>query len=133
VSTPFELAEQPAEYLLPRLRRGLPASTLDQVARTLGISKGLLAEKLRIAKRTLTRKESERQPLSAEESEKVLRVARIHNLARTLFSSDEAISQWLSKPDPALGNRAPLDLLDTDLGSREVEDLVQSLAFGQFV
>jgi hypothetical protein len=33
----------------------------------------------------------------------------------------------------ALGNMAPLDLLDTDFGAREVENLLRSLAYGQFV
>jgi uncharacterized protein (DUF2384 family) len=32
-----------------------------------------------------------------------------------------------------LGNIAPLDLLDTDFGAREVENLLRSLAYGQFV
>jgi uncharacterized protein (DUF2384 family) len=28
---------------------------------------------------------------------------------------------------------APLDLLDTDFGAREVENLLRALAYGQFV
>lgn len=133
MGTAFELAEHPAEYVLARIRRGLPTSALDQVARTLGLPKGLLAEKLGIAKRTLTRKQSAGRPLSAEESEKLLRVARLRNLLRALFSSDEAISKWLLTPDSVLGDRPPIDLLDTEIGAREVEDLVQSIAHGQFV
>jgi uncharacterized protein (DUF2384 family) len=39
----------------------------------------------------------------------------------------------LSKPDSTLGNIAPIDMLDTDLGARAVEDLLRSLAHGQFV
>ena len=133
MKTAFELAEEPAQYLLPQIRKGLPAATLEQLARALGLTKGLLAEKLGIAKRTLARKESAHLALSADESEKVVRVARMRNLARAVFSSDEAISQWLLKADPALGNRAPLDFLDTEIGAREVEDLIQSIAYGQFV
>ena len=133
MKTAFELAEEPAQYLLPLIRKGLPASSLEQMAVALGLTKSLLAEKLRIAKRTLARKESAHLALSADESEKVMRVARIRNLARSLFNSDEGISQWLMKPDAALGNRAPLDFLDTELGAREVEDLIQSIAYGQFV
>jgi len=52
---------------------------------------------------------------------------------RTLFTTDEAVSEWLSKPDASLGNMAPLDLLDTDLGAREVENLLRALAYGHFV
>ena len=55
------------------------------------------------------------------------------NLGRALFTTDEAVSEWLSKPDSSLGNIAPLDLLDTDLGVREVENLLRALAYGHFV
>src|SRR5438067_13813497 len=64
----------------------------DQIAATLGLSTSLLAAKLGIARRTLTRKHGMGTPLSAEVSEKVLRVARICNLARSLFATDQATS-----------------------------------------
>lgn len=129
----FVLAEKPIHELVPRLRKGLPAAMLDQVAETLGFSATLLAEKLGIARRTLTRKQSSGEPLSLEASEKVLRVAHVRNLARTLFTTDEAIFHWLSQPDAALGDAAPIDLLDTEFGSREVENLLLALAHGHVV
>src|SRR5437016_13520635 len=95
----FVLAERPVPEVLARIRRVLPASMFDQIAATLGLSTSLLAAKLGIARRTLIRKHGTGAPLSAEASEKVLRVARICNLARSLFATDEAISQWLFKPD----------------------------------
>jgi len=39
--------------------------------------------------------------------------------------------EWLSKPEQGPGNIAPLDLLDTDFGAREVENLLRALAYGQ--
>ncbi|MGO9802321.1 MAG: antitoxin Xre-like helix-turn-helix domain-containing protein [Steroidobacteraceae bacterium] len=129
----FVLAERPVPEVLARIRRGLPATMFNQIAATLGLSTSVLAEKLGIARRTLVRKHGSGAPLSAEASEKVLRVARICNLARALFASDRAVAQWLFKPDSALGGVAPIDLLDTELGAREVEALVRSLSHGQFV
>jgi putative toxin-antitoxin system antitoxin component (TIGR02293 family) len=129
----FVLAEKPLEEVLPKIRRGLPAAMFGQVASALGLSTTVLADKLGIARRTPTRKLGSGEPLSAEISEKILRVARVRNLARVLFTSDEAISQWMSKPDAALGNMTPIDLLDTELGAREVEHLLRALAHGQFV
>jgi putative toxin-antitoxin system antitoxin component (TIGR02293 family) len=105
----------------------------EQVASTLGLSTSALAAKLDVARRTVTRKRGNGAPLSSETSEKLLRAARVRNLGRTLFTTDEAVSEWLSKPDASLGNMAPLDLLDTDLGAREVENLLRALAYGHFV
>jgi uncharacterized protein (DUF2384 family) len=39
----------------------------------------------------------------------------------------------MSKPESTLGDMAPLDVLDTDLGAREVENLLRALAYGHFV
>jgi putative toxin-antitoxin system antitoxin component (TIGR02293 family) len=118
----FVLAEKPLLEILTQVRNGLPASMFEQVASALGI-----------ARRTVTRKRGNGAPLSSETSEKLLRAARVRNLGRALFTTDEAVSEWLSKPEQALGNMAPLDLLDTDFGAREVENLLRSLAYGQFV
>src|SRR5216110_434199 len=71
----FVLAERPVPEVLARIRHGLPASMFDQIAATLGLSTSLLAAKLGIARRTLTRKPGMGTPLSAEVSEKVLRVS----------------------------------------------------------
>jgi putative toxin-antitoxin system antitoxin component (TIGR02293 family) len=128
----FALADKPLREVLPRIRRGLPAGMFEQVAATLGVSTTALAEKLGIARRTLTRKLGTGEPLSSEASEKLLRVARVRNLAREIFATDAAIAQWLLEPDTALDGNAPVDLLDTDVGAREVEHLLRSLAHGQF-
>jgi len=132
MQTAFALAEKPLLEVLPLVRHGLPAGMFEQVAAALGLSSTSLAAKLGIARRTVTRKRGNGAPLSSETSEKLLRVARIRNLARLVFTTDEALSEWLSKSDTAFGNMAPLDLLDTDLGAREVESLLQSIAHGQF-
>src|ERR1035438_8514380 len=100
----FVLAEKPLLEVLAQVRSGLPAAMFEQVAATLGLSSTSLAAKLGIARRTVTRKRGNGAPLSSETSEKLLRVARIRNLGRLLFSTDEAVSEWLSKTDTALGN-----------------------------
>lgn len=72
-------------------------------------------------------------PRSPVKRRRSLRVARVRNLGRVLFTTDEAVSEWLSKPESALGDMAPLDLLDAELGAREVENLLRALAYGHFV
>jgi putative toxin-antitoxin system antitoxin component (TIGR02293 family) len=129
----FVLAEKPPLEILTQVRNGLPAAMFEQVASTLGLSAGALAAKLGIARRTMPRNRGSRASLSSETSEKLLRVARVRNLGCRLFTTDAAVSKWLSKPDASLGNIAPLDLLDTDLGAREVENLLRALAFGHIV
>lgn len=128
----FNLAQQPVDSLVALIRRGLPATAFKTVALALNLSTETLARKLGVAPRTLARKQKSKTALSAEETEKLLRVVRVRHLAQELFTGDAAISAWLSTPAPALGGKAPIDLLDTDVGTREVEGLILGLAHGQF-
>src|SRR5258708_10089290 len=116
----FVLAEKPLMEILTQVRNGLPAAMFEQVASTLGLSTSTLAAKLGIARRTVTRKRGNGAPLSSETSEKLLRVARVRNLGRVLFTTDEAVSEWLSKPALTLRDMAPLHLFVSALGGRVV-------------
>jgi putative toxin-antitoxin system antitoxin component (TIGR02293 family) len=40
--------------------------------------------------------------------------------------------QWLLTPNRALGGERPLDRLDTDIGAREVEDILGRIAYGVY-
>lgn len=132
MTTVFDIAEQPIDQIVKIIRRGLPASSFEQVAAAFRLSRQALAEKLGLAPRTMNRKKKANDVLTAGESEKVLRAARVRNLARDLFTTDEAVSEWLKSPASPLKGTAPIDLLDTDLGAREVEGFIRGLAYGNF-
>jgi uncharacterized protein (DUF2384 family) len=53
-------------------------------------------------------------------------------MARILFRTDEAVAEWLLRPAASLDHAAPFDLLDTDVGTAEVEGLISGLAYGNF-
>jgi putative toxin-antitoxin system antitoxin component (TIGR02293 family) len=57
-------------------------------------------------------------------------VIRAQKLAREVFSSDAAVAQWLTAPDPALGKRSPLAMLSTDVGAAQVHNLLQAMIHG---
>ena len=116
------------------IRSGLPAESFVETAEQLGVSQEFLASKLGLVARTLNRKRKRKanENLSARESERIMRVVRVWNRARSLFRSDEAIAAWLLRPAAALDQAAPLDLLDTDVGTAEVEGLITGLAYGNF-
>jgi putative toxin-antitoxin system antitoxin component (TIGR02293 family) len=132
MSSVFQVAELPLAKVVAIIRAGLPAKTFGEVATALGISESTLAAKLGLARRTIGRKKSQAQTLTPGESEKLIRAARIHNIARSLFTADEAVSEWLATPAEPLGDVAPIDLLDNDAGARAVEGFIRGLAYGNF-
>ena len=83
--------------------------------------------------RTLQHRRSRRKELTVEESDRVLRAIRVLSLAESVYGSRERALTGLRKPHPRLDARAPLSLLNSDTGSRIVEELLVQIDDGMFV
>ena len=133
--TASDLLGLPNEDLVKLLRRveaGLPVSVLDRFQTTSGLSGARLAKLARIAPRTMARRRDERR-LSAEESDRLLRIARLFAAAANLFDGDVvAGTGWLSKPLEALGGAIPIEIAETEVGCHAVERVIQQLEHGVF-
>jgi len=68
--------------------------------------------------------------LTAEQSDRLLRAARVLAAADDTFGNPEKAAGWLRRPTQALAGERPLDLLDTDEGAREVEILLGRIGHG---
>lgn len=119
------------EELHAQLRSGLPYSALEAVASGFDIGKEELIAVLHLPARTLARRKREKR-LRADESDRLFRLGRIAALAEEVLASREKATRWLHQPNRALGNAAPLRQLDTDLGARQVEDLLLRIAHGVY-
>lgn len=114
------------------VREGLPATSVIVLAERLEIGKTVLSGKLGIPLRTLTRRLSQRSRLTAAESDRMVRLARVYANAVEMLGDDERAAEWLRTPNRVLGGERPLDQLDTDIGAREVEDLLGRIAYGVY-
>ena len=113
------------------LKQGLPAEAFDKLRDRLHVSDNLLSNIVHISKRTLNRRRQDGR-LKTDESERVLRIARVYDKALEVFESEEAVEGWLKKPARGLGHRIPLEYLDTDLGAQEVVNLLGRIEHGVF-
>jgi len=68
--------------------------------------------------------------LTTDQSDRLLRVARVLAAAEEVFGSDAKAHQWLRRPTSVLSNEVPLELLDTEEGAREVEIVLGRIAHG---
>jgi putative toxin-antitoxin system antitoxin component (TIGR02293 family) len=114
--------------LIAQVRSGLPVEIVDAVVKdgwlTLTELDGIV-----LPRKTL----SHRRKLGAltpDQSDRLARVARIIVMARETFGEDERAKTWLRRPTTALGGEAPLQILDTDQGTREVETLLGRISHG---
>lgn len=117
--------------IIERIRHGLPISELDALQQSLDVPLETLALKLGISKATLHRRKLQGK-LEPEESDRLVRFARLMGKAVETLESEEAARRWLSTPQIALGGEIPLDYAETEVGAREVEDLLGRIEFGVY-
>lgn len=86
-----------------------------------------------IPKRTLMRRKASDSLLTADETDKALRLARITSEADRVFGDSEKSSVWLRRKNRALSGHTPLDLLQTETGARMVEELLGQIEHGMVV
>jgi putative toxin-antitoxin system antitoxin component (TIGR02293 family) len=79
----------------------------------------------------MTRRKNERR-LGPAESDRLVRVARILAQASEVLGNTENASTWLQRPNRALGDESPITLLDTDLGSRQIEEVLGRIEHGVY-
>ena len=124
ISKPDDLAQL--------VRQGLPAAALSALTAKLHLSNDALSRILAIPQRTLTRRFNEGSPLTATESDRIVRMARLYAHAMEMIGDEDKATQWLSTPNRALGDELPIDQLDTDPGVRMVEDILGRIAYGVY-
>ena len=106
----------------------LPRSALDGL-RQAGLSESEL-HTLIVPRRTLAHRRTRREPLSRDESDRAVRVARVAALAERVFGEHDRAWRWLRRGTRPLGGRSPLELLTTEAGARLVEELLYRIDDG---
>lgn len=112
------------------IRQGLPYATVTALAKSLGVDVGEVAKIIDLSERTHQRRKG--RSLTSTESDRLVRLARLGAHAIRVFSDPLKAQAWLARPNAALGNERPLDMLDTDIGSTEVEAVLHRIEFGVF-
>lgn len=127
------LRERQATYaaVIARARAGLPYATLEAIATRFEIPQDVLVRVLHLPPRTLARRKKARR-LSADESDRLLRLARVVARTEEVLGSAERAGAWLRGAVRALGGVRPLDLLDTDLGAQQVEQVLGRIEHGVY-
>jgi putative toxin-antitoxin system antitoxin component (TIGR02293 family) len=117
--------------LAKAIRDGLPIAAFFDLQNRLELTTATLGEVLALPARTLQRRREEGR-LSKEESDRLARLRRVFETARTLLGSDPATAEWFKEPQIALAGSSPLALCDTEPGAREVERLIGRIEHGVY-
>src|SRR5260370_17053953 len=84
------------------IRKGLPAGSLIVLGEKLDLKNAALSEKLGIPQRTLTRRLSHHSRLTAAESDRTVRLARVYATAVAVLGNPGQALSCPPTPNPAL-------------------------------
>ncbi len=117
--------------MIQKIQKGLRFSELKTLQDTLDLPFEKLAAKLCISRSTLQRRKVAGR-LTPDESDKVLRFARLLEHATGVFGDVDKARAWLKHPQYGLGGAVPLDYAETEIGAREVDDLLGRIDYGVY-
>ena len=115
--------------LRERIKNGLPFRSLESVRERLRLSVPEAAAVLHMPTRTMARRRQSRK-LDPVESDRLYRIARVAAYAVSVFADEDKATTWLQRPNRSLKGELPIRLLDTDVGARQVEDILGRIEHG---
>ena len=123
------------------VRQGVPAQVLATLADSMKVTREQVFSWAGIPRATANRKLRASSPLSQDESERVLAIARLVGLIEQVvaesgspenFDAATWTAGWLSQPVAALGGKSPGAFLDTADGRDLVSGLIAQMQSGAY-
>lgn len=117
--------------VIQEIENGLPVSAFNAVRDELELSDKQLSQVIRVPKSTLAVRKK-RGRFSFEESERLYRVQRLIEKAVDVLGDIEMAREWLKNRAYGLGDVSPLEFSKTEVGAREVENLLGRIEHGVY-
>lgn len=113
-----------------QIKEGFPAYLFQAVRKTFDLQERSVVILLNASISTLERRRREQKNLDPVASERLDRIATVSHLAEEVFESQENAALWMSKPNKALGDTAPIMLCETEIGAKQVRRVLHALEWG---
>lgn len=117
--------------LISLTREGIKKSTLKSLAAYLGVSMETMSRLLHTSHRNIQRK-NEEELLDTLKTEKVLELAAFTQRGLEVIGDKRSFSEWLHSPLIVLGNKTPIDFLDTSFGIQMMTKILGRLEQGVY-
>lgn len=112
-------------------RKGVRKSSLKSLSSYLGISMEKMSTLLHTSHRNIQRKHED-ELLDTLKTEKIIELAAFVKRGIDVIGTKESFIEWLHSPIIALGNKLPIDFLDTTFGIQLVSKILGRLEQGVY-
>ena len=115
--------------LIEMARTGIPKNAVLKMAKQLSFSGKELAIIINLSERTLQRYPDNKK-LEKTASEKAIQLAKLYERGNKVWDDLERFKGWMRHPNPFLGSKTPLEILDTSFGFEMVLDEIGRIEHG---
>jgi putative toxin-antitoxin system antitoxin component (TIGR02293 family) len=116
---------------LEAVEAGVPVATMDTFVAASGMKLKDVLEVV-IPLRTLKHRKARKEPLTSDESDKLVRLIQVYDLAVKVFGEKEKAVYWLGEPKRRFDGRTPIQMMRTGLGKGMVEEMLIQIDEGMF-
>ena len=124
----FKLGSIQAIY---KITRGISQTELLYLKKVTELDYERLAFIVGLTRQTIAQKPGS-YTYDVSESDKIYRIADLYSYGYDVFENKEGFNEWMRTENPALGNKKPIDFLDTMYGFQEVKDLIGRIDYGVY-
>lgn len=112
------------------IREGYSARILKSASHFFGVPDARIQHIVHVPASTASRLEKNEAKIDAAATERVYRMGTITRMAIEVFENEGSAIEWMRQPNRALGDAAPLDLMDTEPGAVSVRQVLNAIATG---
>jgi putative toxin-antitoxin system antitoxin component (TIGR02293 family) len=116
---------------IERIHAGLSFQAVQNLQRALDLPLEKMAAVLGMSRATLHRRKTQGK-IDQHESERLVRYQRLLKKADDVFGEVASAREWLTHKQPGLGGAVPLEFARTEIGAREVENLLGRIEYGVY-
>lgn len=117
---------------IERVAQGVPATCFDAFVAISGSTSERISSAIHLSVRSVQRRKKDNEALPAPASERLVRLAELYARAEGVIGDADLAKQWMQTPRSAFDGKTPLEMASSELGAREVEDLLGRVEHGVF-
>ncbi|MGZ8537675.1 MAG: type II RES/Xre toxin-antitoxin system antitoxin [Flavisolibacter sp.] len=110
---------------------GISKKNLEQLKEKAGLDYDQLVHILDVSRTTLIGKKPNER-FTTGLSEKIMSLADIYSYGYEVFGDNKEFNAWIFQAIPALGGKAPFDILNNHYGRQEVRNLIGRIDYGVY-
>ena len=113
------------------IKNGVSKNDLQEIKDQTGLDYDTLSTILGVSRATLINKKG-MEKFDSATSERILFLADTITYGQSVFEDKDRFNAWMKNSNKSLGDKTPLELMDTVYGIQEVKKLIGRIEYGVF-